>query len=88
MSSLGSESVSIGVSAFHHYHEFQFAMITLMVYDHAITLGEEYDLFWRGPLSLSKVLYLLIRYLTLAFSALLSGSSMNKASLLFLRCFQ
>ncbi|KAI6120542.1 hypothetical protein EV401DRAFT_2070496 [Pisolithus croceorrhizus] len=61
MSSLGSESVSIGVSAFHQYLEVQFAMITLMVYDHAITLGKEYDLFWRGPLSLSKVLYLLVR---------------------------
>ncbi|KAI6168192.1 hypothetical protein EDD17DRAFT_1532542 [Pisolithus thermaeus] len=70
MSSLGSESVSIGVSAFHQYLEVQFAMITLMVYDHAITLGKEYDLFWRGPLSLSKVLYLLIRYLTLTFSAI------------------
>ncbi|KAI6125105.1 hypothetical protein EDD16DRAFT_1517331 [Pisolithus croceorrhizus] len=31
----------IWASAFLHYREFQFALITLMVYDHAITLGKE-----------------------------------------------
>lgn len=61
----------IWASAFLHYREFQFAMITLMMYDHAITLGKEYNFFWRGPRTLSKVLYLLIRYLSLALSLIL-----------------
>ncbi|KAI6107940.1 hypothetical protein F5141DRAFT_1215702 [Pisolithus sp. B1] len=60
MSSLESEIDPIVASALRQYREFQFAMITLMLYDHAITLGREYNFFWRGPLSLSKVLYLLV----------------------------
>ncbi|KAI6120543.1 hypothetical protein EV401DRAFT_1397622 [Pisolithus croceorrhizus] len=71
MSSLQPEIDSIVASALRQFREVQFAMVTLMLYDHAITLGKEYDFFWRGPLSLSKVLYLLIRYLTLALSVVL-----------------
>ncbi|KAI6025837.1 hypothetical protein F5J12DRAFT_810676 [Pisolithus orientalis] len=51
--------------AFQRYRELQFATITLMVYDHAITLGKEFEFFWCGSWSLSKFLYLLIRYLSL-----------------------
>lgn len=36
---------------------------TLVVYDHAITIAEEIDFFWRGPWSASRILYLSIRYL-------------------------
>ncbi|KAI6168195.1 hypothetical protein EDD17DRAFT_1750774 [Pisolithus thermaeus] len=61
MSSAGSSYPSLWASASQHYREFQFAMMTLLVYDHAITLGSEFDFFWRGPLSLSKVLYLSVR---------------------------
>ncbi|KAI6042482.1 hypothetical protein EDC04DRAFT_958239 [Pisolithus marmoratus] len=34
-------------------------MVALMIYDHAITFGQEVEFFWYGPWSLSKVLYLL-----------------------------
>ncbi|KAI6155308.1 hypothetical protein BKA82DRAFT_96535, partial [Pisolithus tinctorius] len=73
----------------------QFATITLMVYDHAITLGKEarcpqFELFWCGSWSLSKFLYLLVRFKGLPMPvcvSLLSHSSMSEDSLLFLHCF-
>ncbi|KAI6129882.1 hypothetical protein EV401DRAFT_718989 [Pisolithus croceorrhizus] len=71
MSSLGFEFASLWASASQHYREFQFAMIALLLYDHAITLGTEFDFFWCGPPSLSKVLYLLIRYLSLSLVVIL-----------------
>ncbi|KAI6042483.1 hypothetical protein EDC04DRAFT_2658330 [Pisolithus marmoratus] len=36
-------------------------MAALMIYDHAITFGQEVEFFWYGPWSLSKVLYLSVR---------------------------
>ncbi|KAI6042485.1 hypothetical protein EDC04DRAFT_2658363 [Pisolithus marmoratus] len=65
-SGFGPQNIYLWDSAFRHYHDFQFAMITLMVYDHVITLGKEFDFFWRGPWTLSRVLYILIRYLSLS----------------------
>ncbi|KAI6024995.1 hypothetical protein PISMIDRAFT_673208 [Pisolithus microcarpus 441] len=86
MSSLASADYSLLMSASQHYREFQFAMITLMLYDHAITLGEEIDFFWRGPLSLSKVLYLLIRYLALALSASLFFATFSMSIVIIQLC--
>ncbi|KAI6120448.1 hypothetical protein EDD16DRAFT_1518816 [Pisolithus croceorrhizus] len=67
MSSLESEIDPIVASALRQYREFQFAMITLMLYDHAITLGREVDLPFH--LSFRAALRKQIRYLTLALSA-------------------
>lgn len=71
--------------AFQRYRELQFATITLMVYDHAITLGKEFEFFWCGSWSLSKLLYLLIRYLSLTLVVLLLvvNSTTEYASLFF-----
>jgi len=42
-----------------------FASISLIIYDHLITLGQEVTWFWSGSWTLSRILYLSIRYLSL-----------------------
>ncbi|KIJ69034.1 hypothetical protein HYDPIDRAFT_184957 [Hydnomerulius pinastri MD-312] len=42
-----------------------FASISLAIWDHAITFGEEVEHFWSGEWNISRILYLAIRYLTL-----------------------
>jgi len=45
-----------------------FASLCLVAWDHAITFGQEVEYFWFGEWSISTVLYLTIRYFTLAVS--------------------
>ncbi|KAH7929727.1 hypothetical protein BV22DRAFT_1029125 [Leucogyrophana mollusca] len=60
-----------------HVAEVSFVSITLIIYDHVITLQEEVEYFWSGPWTISRVLYLTIRYLALALA--LSGIYVNFA---------
>ncbi|KAH7912212.1 hypothetical protein BJ138DRAFT_1148820 [Hygrophoropsis aurantiaca] len=55
----------LGVAA-GHVGQVSFVSISLILYDHAITLDQEVDYFWSGPWTISRVMYLVIRYLALA----------------------
>ncbi|KZT12009.1 uncharacterized protein LAESUDRAFT_162925 [Laetiporus sulphureus 93-53] len=39
--------------------------LALLLFDHVLTFQQEVDLFWKGPLSLTKILYLWNRYFSL-----------------------
>ncbi|KIJ65229.1 hypothetical protein HYDPIDRAFT_111150 [Hydnomerulius pinastri MD-312] len=46
-------------------HYLEIACFTLLVYDYAITFGQEVQYFWRGAWTLSRILFLLNRYIPL-----------------------
>ncbi|KIJ69033.1 hypothetical protein HYDPIDRAFT_105593 [Hydnomerulius pinastri MD-312] len=47
-----------------------FASISLVLWDHVITFGQEVECFWSGEWNISRVLYLTIRYLALALAGI------------------
>ncbi|KIM59416.1 hypothetical protein SCLCIDRAFT_1217763 [Scleroderma citrinum Foug A] len=49
------------------YSQLMNASITLLAYDHATSLGDEIEYFWKGPWNLSRCLYLGIRCLALVY---------------------
>lgn len=68
------------------------ASFTIVVYDHIITFSQEVAFFWSGPWSVSRVLYLSIRYLallqmTLVFYGNIMPPSSSDVSWLFITNF-
>ncbi|KIJ69035.1 hypothetical protein HYDPIDRAFT_105600 [Hydnomerulius pinastri MD-312] len=64
MDSLQSQIEANLLTAWYTYC-LSFASISLAIWDHAITFGQEVEYFWSGGWNISRVLYLTIRYLTL-----------------------
>ncbi|KIJ65807.1 hypothetical protein HYDPIDRAFT_109835 [Hydnomerulius pinastri MD-312] len=61
----GAEVVSNALAAW-RTNCLAFSSVSLVLWDHVITFGQEVECFWSGEWNISRALYLTIRYLTLA----------------------
>ncbi|KAH7920003.1 hypothetical protein BV22DRAFT_833793 [Leucogyrophana mollusca] len=59
------ESIESAVQSMYYNYYSSMVIITVLVYDYLLTIGQEVEYVWQRPMSLMSFLYYLVRYLSL-----------------------